>query len=163
MTITRVVTVPKAVRRVISIEKENFKTRGKAKARIRSRVKPKAMTQRVMANNGQIFPKERVMAMVKAVVMAAKAISQTFSVGIVVVITKLQIVGKVIMCVKFVMNKMQHTTNNNNNDDNNNNNNTTAAVYSSFPVFSVSACFQSGSAFFSVSHNISCEPRMNIQ
>ena len=91
--------------------KENFKTRGKAKARIRSRVKPKAMIQRVMANNGQIIPKERVMAMVKAVVMAAKAISQTFSVGIVVVITKLQIVGKVIMCVTFVMNKIQRTNN----------------------------------------------------
>ena len=83
-----------------------MQTRGKAKERTRTRVKPKAMIQRVMANNGQIIPKERVMAMIKAVVMAAKAISQTFSAGIVVVITKLQIVGRAIMCVKFVMDKI---------------------------------------------------------
>ena len=88
-------------RRAISKEKESFMTKGKERRRIQNQVMAKAMIRRVMANTGQTIPKERVMARAKAVVMAARAINNRFNVGIVVVITKLPIAGKAIMCVRF--------------------------------------------------------------
>ena len=112
---TRVVTdTSRASRRVIRREKENFLTKEKGKPRIQSRM-AKAMTARVMAVNGQIVPKERVMANTKAVVTMAKVASQQFSVGIVVAIIKLQTVSRTIMCVKFLMNKIHHNNSSSNN------------------------------------------------
>ena len=95
-------------------EKENFLTKEKGKPRIQSRM-AKAMTARLMAVNGQIVPKERVMANTKAVVTMAKVASQQFSVGIVVAIIKLQTVSRTIMCVKFLMNKIHHNNSSSNN------------------------------------------------